>query len=100
MKLLRRQFLRLAAGAAALPALPRIAWRQTYLSRPVRIVVGLSILFPGEGPTIYHFITVSSNSRRRCWERFQAAIRRIEPQPMTLPRNTDAIVQSSLYTSA
>jgi tripartite-type tricarboxylate transporter receptor subunit TctC len=36
----RRQFLHLAAGAAALPAVPRIAAAQTYPSRPVRIVVG------------------------------------------------------------
>ena len=35
----RRQFLRLAAGAAALPAVSRIAWAQTYPSRPVRIIV-------------------------------------------------------------
>jgi tripartite-type tricarboxylate transporter receptor subunit TctC len=40
MKLPRRQFLHLAAGAAALPALPRVARAQTYPSRPVRIVVG------------------------------------------------------------
>jgi tripartite-type tricarboxylate transporter receptor subunit TctC len=39
MKLPRRQFLHLAAGAAALPALSRIARAQTYPSRPVRIVV-------------------------------------------------------------
>jgi tripartite-type tricarboxylate transporter receptor subunit TctC len=39
MKLLRRQFLRLAAGAAALPAVSRIARAQTYPTRPVRIVV-------------------------------------------------------------
>ena len=39
MKLPRRTFLHLAAGAAALPALSRIAWAQTYPSRPVRIVV-------------------------------------------------------------
>src|SRR5262245_57125649 len=38
MKLPRRQFLRLAAGAAALPALARIAQAQTYPTRPVRIV--------------------------------------------------------------
>ena len=38
----RREFLRLAAGAAALPALPRFAWSQTYPTRPVRIVVGLA----------------------------------------------------------
>jgi tripartite-type tricarboxylate transporter receptor subunit TctC len=36
----RRQFLHLAAGAAALPAAPRIAWAQAYPMRPVRIVVG------------------------------------------------------------
>jgi tripartite-type tricarboxylate transporter receptor subunit TctC len=35
----RRQFLQLAAGAAALPALPRIARAQDYPSRPVRIIV-------------------------------------------------------------
>ena len=38
----RRQFLHLAAGAAALPALARAAWAQAYPSRPVRIVVGLA----------------------------------------------------------
>jgi tripartite-type tricarboxylate transporter receptor subunit TctC len=42
MKLPRRQFLHLAAGAAALPAVSRIARAQTYPSRPVRIVVGLA----------------------------------------------------------
>ena len=42
MKLPRRNFLRLAAGAAALPALARIARAETYPSRPVRIVVGLA----------------------------------------------------------
>ena len=41
MKLPRRKFLQLAAGAAALPAVSRIAWAQAYPSRPVRIVVGL-----------------------------------------------------------
>jgi tripartite-type tricarboxylate transporter receptor subunit TctC len=40
MKLPRRQFLRLAAGAAALPALPPVAQAQAYPSRPVRIIVG------------------------------------------------------------
>jgi tripartite-type tricarboxylate transporter receptor subunit TctC len=39
MKLPRRQFLRLAAGAAALPALSRIATAQTYPSRPIRWIV-------------------------------------------------------------
>src|SRR5258705_1474196 len=39
MKLPRRKFLHLAAGAAALPILPRIACAQAYPSRPVRVVV-------------------------------------------------------------
>jgi tripartite-type tricarboxylate transporter receptor subunit TctC len=42
MKFPRRQFLRLAAGTATFPALPRIALAQAYPSRPVRIVVGLA----------------------------------------------------------
>jgi tripartite-type tricarboxylate transporter receptor subunit TctC len=40
MRLHRRNFLRLAAGAAALPSMSRVAWAQTYPTRPVRIVVG------------------------------------------------------------
>jgi hypothetical protein len=39
MKLPRRNFLHLAAGAAALPAVSRIAWAQSYPTRPVRIIV-------------------------------------------------------------
>jgi tripartite-type tricarboxylate transporter receptor subunit TctC len=39
MEIPRRQFLHLAAGAAALPALPRIARGQAYPSRPIRLVV-------------------------------------------------------------
>jgi tripartite-type tricarboxylate transporter receptor subunit TctC len=42
MNLLRRQFLRLAAGATALPAISHIAWAQTYPSRPVRIISGFA----------------------------------------------------------
>src|SRR5262245_54866595 len=38
----RRQFLHLAAGAAALPAISRIAAAQAYPSRPVRIIVGFT----------------------------------------------------------
>jgi hypothetical protein len=37
MKLPRRKFLHLAAGAAALPAVSRVATTQTYPTRPVRI---------------------------------------------------------------
>jgi tripartite-type tricarboxylate transporter receptor subunit TctC len=40
MKLPRRQFLHLAAGAAALPAGSRIASAQSYPSRPIRIIAG------------------------------------------------------------
>jgi tripartite-type tricarboxylate transporter receptor subunit TctC len=40
MKLPRRQFLHLAAGAAASPAALRVAWAQSYPTRPVRIIVG------------------------------------------------------------
>jgi len=47
MKLLRRRFLHLVAGAAALPALSRFARAQTYPDRPVRVVVPYA---PG-GPT-------------------------------------------------
>jgi len=40
MKLPRRQFLHLAAAAAALPAVSRFAWAQTYPARPVRLILG------------------------------------------------------------
>src|SRR5262249_15373728 len=39
MKLPRRQFLHLAAGAAALPAVSRFAFAQAYPTRPVRMIV-------------------------------------------------------------
>jgi tripartite-type tricarboxylate transporter receptor subunit TctC len=42
MKLPRRTFVHLLAGAAALPAVSRIAWGQAYPSRPVRIVAPLA----------------------------------------------------------
>jgi tripartite-type tricarboxylate transporter receptor subunit TctC len=42
----RREFFRLAAGAAALPALPRFARAETYPARPVHIIVG----FPPGAP--------------------------------------------------
>ena len=38
MKLPRRQFLHLAAGAAALPAVSRFAFAQAYPTRPVRLI--------------------------------------------------------------
>jgi tripartite-type tricarboxylate transporter receptor subunit TctC len=39
MKLPRRRFLRLTAGAVALPVVSRIAWAQTYPTRPITLVV-------------------------------------------------------------
>src|SRR5262249_11275817 len=47
MKLPRRQFLHLAAGAAALPAASSMASAQSYPSRPITIVAP----FPAGGPT-------------------------------------------------
>src|SRR5262245_258729 len=47
MTLRRRTFLRLAAGAIALPTVARNAWAQAYPSRPVTMVVP----FPAGGPT-------------------------------------------------
>ena len=49
MKLPRRRFLHVAAGAAALPAVSRITWAQTYPTRPVRIIAATA---PGGGPDI------------------------------------------------
>jgi len=46
MKLPRRKFLHLTAGAVALPVVSRSAWAQTYPSRPVTIVVP----FPAASP--------------------------------------------------
>ena len=42
MKLPRRHFLQLAAGAAALPAISRVARAETYPARPVRLIVGFA----------------------------------------------------------
>src|SRR5580658_9650553 len=49
MKLARRQFLHLAAGAAALPVVPHTAFADTYPSRPVQMIVPFP---PGSSPDI------------------------------------------------
>ena len=49
MKLPRRKFLHLAAGATALPAMSRFAWAQTYPARTVRWIVGAAA---GSAPDI------------------------------------------------
>ena len=57
----RRRFLRLAAGAAALPAAPRLARAETYPSRPVRLIVGA---VPGSAPDVIARLTAQSLAER------------------------------------
>jgi tripartite-type tricarboxylate transporter receptor subunit TctC len=61
MKLPRRQFLHLAAGAAALPALSRVASAQSYPARPVHLIVGFP---PGGGADIVARLLGQSLSER------------------------------------
>jgi tripartite-type tricarboxylate transporter receptor subunit TctC len=61
MKLLRRQFLRLAASAVVLPAVSRLARAQAYPTRPVRLIVG----FPaGTAPDIIARLTAQMLTER------------------------------------
>jgi tripartite-type tricarboxylate transporter receptor subunit TctC len=57
----RRNFLRLIAGAAALPVLPRMARAETYPTRPVRIVVGYPA---GIAPDIFSRLAAQGLSER------------------------------------
>jgi tripartite-type tricarboxylate transporter receptor subunit TctC len=61
MNLPRRSFLHLAAGAAALPAVSRIAWAQAYPARPIRCIVGYAA---GGGTDIFVRLLGQSLSER------------------------------------
>src|SRR5262245_10751749 len=62
----RRQFLHLAAGAAALPAMPRFASALDYPSRPVRIIVG----FPPAGSNDIHARLIAQWLSERLGQQF------------------------------
>src|SRR5215472_12916891 len=57
----RRQFLHLAAGAAALPLAPHIATAQAYPNRPVRLIIGFP---PGSATDILARIISQSLTER------------------------------------
>jgi len=61
MNLPRRQFLHLAAGAAALPTVSRFAFAQTYPSRPVRLIEGFGA--GGAGDIVARLIGQSLSER-------------------------------------
>ncbi len=63
MRLPRRRFLYLAAGAAALPTMPRSAWAQTYPTRPVHILVGFAA--GGNFDTVARLISQSLSEQLR-----------------------------------
>jgi tripartite-type tricarboxylate transporter receptor subunit TctC len=64
MKIIRRKFLGLAAGAVALPALPRAAFAQAYPSQPIRIIVGFAA---GSGSDIFARLLAQWLSERTGW---------------------------------
>lgn len=66
MRLPRRKFLRLAAGATALPAVTRLAWAQSYPTRPVSIIVP----FAPAGGTDFAARLVGEHMSRTLGQRF------------------------------
>jgi len=66
MKIPRRRFLHLAAGAAAVPALSRIARAQSYPTRPVRVIEG----FGGGGSPDIHARLISQWLSQRLGQPF------------------------------
>ena len=65
MKFPRRTFLHLAAGAAVLPAVSRMAWAQAYPSRPITMIVP----FAAAGPTDVAARIVSEHMSRTLGQR-------------------------------
>ena len=61
MRLVRRDFLHLAAGAAAVPLAPRLARAETYPARPVRVIVGFP---PGAATDIVGRLIAQTLSER------------------------------------
>jgi ferredoxin-NADP reductase len=67
MKLPRRQFLHLAAGVAALPAMSHMASAQAYPARPVRVIVG----FPADRAVAFRTTRPAIRHRQPSWGRQQ-----------------------------
>src|SRR5262249_39631745 len=87
MKLPRRRFLHLAAAAAALPAVSRIAPAQAYPTRPARLILGYAPVHP---PAIVARLVGQSPSERLG----QPFI--IDSRPGAGPNiGTDAVVRAS-----
>jgi tripartite-type tricarboxylate transporter receptor subunit TctC len=107
MKLPRRTFLHLAAGAAAFPATSSIAWAQVYPTRPVCIIVG----FPAGGPNDIYARLIGQWLSERLGQQFvidnrpgaagniaTEAVVRAPPDGYTLLQvSTAAAINSALY---